>query len=243
VSNYETDDHSKQPKDRIPGISLILILISWTLTNFFFKPGNIDASIVILGIIFLIYKLKFKESPVKALEQSGVRKIDIKTLAKYVAILLPITFIIPQSLAFIMNVDMTELMNNQKSVGQAGLEIAKSHSKAVALVGLINQPIYGTFFEEFIFRGLLMRKLMKYGFIIANSVQALIFGFLHLAASIPLDIPVTYKVFLFIYPTIIGFVLGYGYKMTNNNLIVTWVPHFLVNAITGIVFVFFGKVI
>lgn len=113
----------------------------------------------------------------------------------------------------------------------------------MAAAALVIQPVYGTFFEEFIFRGLILRYLIKYNFILANIVQASLFGFLHLAVSLTMDIPLSYKLFLAIYPTLIGLVLGYGYKKSGQNLFVTWTAHYCVNTVTWLTFLFTNKVI
>lgn len=77
------------------------------------------------------------------------------------------------------------------------------------MIEILNFHIYGTFFEEFIFRGLILRKLLKYNFYVANIIQAVIFGSLHLLGV--MNMSMNYKLFMFISLTIGGLMLGYIY--------------------------------
>lgn len=82
-----------------------------------------------------------------------------------------------------------------------------------AIVG-IAAPI----FEEIMYRGIILSELRKgFGFFFANLLQAVLFGVMHL------------NVIQGIYAGIVGFVLGYAYKMSGT-IYLTVLIHFLFNA-------------
>lgn len=108
---------------------------------------------------------------------------------------------------------------------------------------LIFGNIINSFMEEGLFRGLLIPQLLtKYSFWVANTIQALLFGFWHLVWPIK-DIlmgktsisgAIILGSLLFLGTTINGFVWGYMFFKTNS----LWTPliaHFLTNTILNLV--------
>ena len=227
-------------------IAFIVILLSWAVTNillFIAGNPNIDASIIFLAVVFIVYKVKFKLSVKEALILNGVKPIAWKELIKYVLIIGAISFVLSFSLTRIMNLDLAGFYNDHKENGPGALKIIDSYSKPIATFALLIFSIYGTFVEELIFRGLILRKLMAYNFILANFLQALLFGLLHLGIGFLGDVSVSLKIFLFLFPFVVGLIVGYVYKRSEKNLCVTWASHCTVNTITWIIFLFTGKII
>jgi len=238
-----TGSKNKKKNIIIQLISILLVIISWIISNFIFLNNNKDVTIFLFVFIFIIALIKYKFNIYNFLLKCGLKKIKINKIILILPFIVLVSFLIVHLLAVIMSIDLNLLMNNQKSIAQGGFQIAKKYSKNIAIIALIIFPAYGTFFEEFIFRGLILRKLINYNFILANIIQASIFGFLHLFGSLFLDISMKYKIFLFIYPTLIALFFGFVYKKNNNNLLVTWLAHYLVNTFSWIYFLLTAKMI
>ncbi len=225
---------------------ILLLLSSWLVKNILLsKDKNLDLSILILLIIFLVYKFRFKYSFAEFLSLCGVNSIDFKTLSKYVLLIVLASFILSYGLSVLLTINLNEVFANQNTDGPLVFAqyLNENYPLIITIFGLLLYSIYGTFLEELIFRGLILRKLMRFKFIYANLMQALLFGLAHFAIAALLDIPNKTKIFLFVLPFIMGLILGYAYKRTDRNMVVTWVSHYLVNTITSFFFLITGRII
>ena len=149
----------KESKNKFQLVALWLIVASWLLrgliTGMFF--GNREFLFLVL---LLLYKLIGKLNPTEVLKIWGIKRAKITTLLLYVSgtILMAYVFaswILPK----IMNVDVNKLaqLPNYYSMTE---EISKKYNKLIGIIGSMSYYVYQTFFEEFIFRGLIMRKLL-----------------------------------------------------------------------------------
>lgn len=242
--SMETDIRNK----RLAYGSIILILISWLAKNFIFSGGspNIDLSILFVILVFLFFRWKFRYQVVDTLSTIGIKPLSRSDFLKYVLLIVVISYALSFTLSGVLGLNLTNLYMQQKSLNPSGpLRIITHYSLPTATIALLLYSIYGTFSEELFFRGIILRWLMKYNFWMANIIQAVLFGFAHLALilALPAQLSASYKAFTFLLPFIMGLVLGFFYKKTKNNLLVTWVGHYIVNTISWLVFLYFGHFI
>ncbi|BAL80244.1 CPBP family intramembrane glutamic endopeptidase [Caldisericum exile] len=229
----------KESKNKFQLIALWLIVASWILRGL--TTGEfLDVSGLLFLIAIFLYKLIGKYNPTEVLKIGGIKRAKITTLLLYVLGTILISFVLCSwILPKILNVDGNRIAQLSRSFLEAGK--SKKYPKPIAMINLLNYFLYGTFMEEFIFRGLILRRLLlKYHSNVANIIQAVIFGSAHLLGV--MSMPTNYKIFMFISPTICGLMLGYAYIKTDNNLTIPWIAHYLVNTIPLIVYFIFGMI-
>ncbi len=98
-----------------------------------------------------------------------------------------------------------------------------------------------SFAEEVLFRGFVAKQLIKkFNFNLGNILQALIFGAIHLFLFRYLTKSTIFPlVFIFIFSTVAGWVLGYiKEKYTNGSIIPGWIAHGFGNAFSYIIIAF-----
>ncbi|MEO5906413.1 MAG: CPBP family intramembrane glutamic endopeptidase [Saprospiraceae bacterium] len=109
------------------------------------------------------------------------------------------------------------------------------------LVLLINTIIKTSLSEEIFFRGFFGKRMIKaFGFRIGNSIQSILFGFVHLAlfafivktGLIPL-------ILIFIFTGVAGWIIGYyKEKHANGSIIPGWIAHATGNTIATFILAF-----
>lgn len=96
--------------------------------------------------------------------------------------------------------------------------------------------------EELLFRGFLLKRLMiRFGFPVANLVQALIFGFLH-GAMFFSTVGAQKAILIILFTGIIACLMGYtNEKKADGSIIPGWIMHATANIFSGIcaAFLFF----
>ena len=238
-------DLKQEKNNKFQPAVLWLIFVSWIISiPVVGRVINGFIVFIFLLIVFLLYGIKSKLEPKEVLKICGIRRAKITTLLLYALGTVAIAFtfcswILPK----ILNMDVNRFIQLTNYYSEID-EISKEYGKLINIIGWMSFYVYQTFFEEFIFRGLIMRKLLsKYNFWISNIVQAVIFGSLHLLNLLSMtNIPMNYKIFIFLSPTIGGLLLGYAYGKTDNNLITPWIAHYLANAIPDMLYILFGIV-
>ncbi len=124
-------------------------------------------------------------------------------------------------------------------VTAAGSQFAGGGLKALPAVFLY-AFIRTALAEEILFRGFLLKQIQnKFGFMVGNTVQALLFGLLH---GIPFGI-VTKSVFtcilLTLLPGLMGWYQGWlNEKQCNGSIVPSWLMHGCVNLISAITMLF-----
>lgn len=233
--------NDKSIEKRLYAVAIGLVSVSWIANNLIFtaQQYNVDLAVLLLVLIFIFYRWKYKMSVQEVLMLVGLKPIAASSVLKYVVVIGFISFALAGILAKVLAVDLN-LYIRDSSAG-AAFKIAKYYSKPVATIALLLFSFYGTFVEEFIFRGLILRKLLKYPFYIANGIQAALFGFIHYAITMLVDLPSSFAAFMFLYPFIMGLLLGYAYKKSGQNLVVSWSTHYFVNTVTWLLFLYTGN--
>ncbi|MGC9090005.1 MAG: hypothetical protein ACP5IV_07690 [Caldisericia bacterium] len=144
---------------------LLLIFGSWIIRGIIWRKFDF-----IFLVILLLYKFIGNLNPTEVLKIYGVKRVKIIILLLYALGITSIAFIVCSwILPKIMNIDVnkfTQLKSDFKIVEL----MSKKYPKIIIMMEILNFHIYGTFFEEFIFRGLILRRLLKYNFYVANII-------------------------------------------------------------------------
>ena len=120
-----------------------------------------------------------------------------------------------------------------------GMETATSEFTglgAAALPAIVVYAAFNTAFpEELLFRGFLLKRLSnKFGFNVANFIQALLFGLLHGVMFYTLA-GVVKAVLIIAFTGAIAWFMGYvNEKCANGSIIPSWIIHTVSNLFSGI---------
>ncbi len=122
---------------------------------------------------------------------------------------------------FFKDTDLYESFNTVNEI--------QPESFSCALVLFVQLAVIAPLFEEFWFRGIVMRALQPYGNGFAIFVSALLFGLTHANFQ------------QFFYATAIGICLGY-IAVSTKSIVVTTIMHAIFNSISGIMLLFMSSV-
>ena len=98
--------------------------------------------------------------------------------------------------------------------------------------------------EEILFRGFLAKRFInRFGFLIGNTMQAVLFGLLHIAILYLVTSVNFFQGFLvFTLPCLVGWFFGYvNEKQSEGSIIPSWLMHGLGNAIASIISIIFFR--
>lgn len=141
-------------------------------------------------------------------------------------------WIIGISLAFVLSGALTLYMLK-------GTEMATSEFAGLgvqAIPAILIYAIFNTSFpEELLFRGFLLKRIeCKFGFIIANTVQAVLFGLLHGVMFFSMTGAVK-AILVIIFTGTIAWFMGYiNEKKANGSIIPSWIIHSISNIFSGV---------
>ena len=123
------------------------------------------------------------------------------------------------------------------------IETATSEFKGLGITALLPALIYSIFNtslpEEILFRGFLLKRLSnKFGFIIANIIQSIIFGLLHGIMFFNL-VGIFKAVIIILFTGIIAYAMGYiNEKKANGSIFPSWSIHAISNLFASIIAMF-----
>ena len=180
--------------------------------------------IILFSIIPFIWWLATARKKQKFAEWIGLKKIDggKKTL----------TAIIIVSIAFLISGALTLYLIR-------GIEMATSEFTGLGVAAIPAIVVYATFNtafpEELLFRGFLLKRLSnKFGFNIANIIQALLFGLIHGIMFFML-VGIVKAVLIIVFTSVIAWFMGYiNEKYSNGSMIPSWIIHTISNLFSGI---------
>ena len=180
--------------------------------------------IILFAIIPFSWGLATARKQQKFAEWIGLKKIEggKKTL----------TAIIIVSIAFLFSGALT--LYEIK-----GIETATSEFTGLGIMAIPAIVVYAAFNtafpEELLFRGFLLKRLAnKFGFNIANIMQALLFGALHGVMFFSL-VGVVKAILIILFTGVIAWFMGYiNEKYSNGSIIPSWIIHTISNLFSGI---------
>lgn len=106
----------------------------------------------------------------------------------------------------------------------------------MAIPAIVVYATFNTAFpEELLFRGFLLKRLAnKFGFNIANIIQALLFGLLHGIMFFML-VGIVKTILIIAFTGVIAWFMGYiNEKYSNGSMIPSWIIHTISNLFSGI---------
>ncbi len=191
---------------------------------FISKVVSSIVQIILFAIIPFIWWLATARKQQKFAEWMGLKKIKggKKTLAAIIIV----------SIAFLLVGVLTLYVIK-------GVETATSEFTGLGIMAIPAIVVYAAFNtafpEELLFRGFLLKRLAnKFGFNIANIIQALLFGVLH-GAMFFLLVGVVKAVLIIIFTGVIAWFMGYtNEKYSNGSIIPSWIIHTVSNLFSGI---------
>ena len=123
------------------------------------------------------------------------------------------------------------------------IETATSEFKGLGISALLPALIYAIFNtslpEEIFFRGFLLKRIAsKFGYLIANIIQSIIFGLLHGIMFFNI-LGVVKTIIIIFFTGLIAFAMGYvNEKKANGSILPSWFIHALSNIFASIVEMF-----
>lgn len=133
------------------------------------------------------------------------------------------------------------------AVWLGGIEDSAAVASAYQGMGLAALPsvlvyayIQTALSEEILFRGFLLKRMSaKFGFVVANTIQALIFGAIHLT-MVWGQVGIATGIVIVIYPMITAAALAYlNEKKANGSILPSWLIHGTLNTLSALLFYLF----
>ncbi len=218
---------------------LIILIIFTAISNSIVEHINFFSKIItltVLSFIPLLVEIIRGKDPIEyyGLTLSHLKKVKIKEVI-FIAIAIFISFSIIDNLFF----HLWKTIVNSKSKIPVGGNLA-TFAKSNLFFLAIFLCLSGTFVEELWFRGVIQYKLKPLKFLkrinphFAIIVQSILFGLIHFIPIYSLThFPLATKIYFFIYPTIVGLIIGY-IKERYDSLLPGWIIHFSDNLLSVI---------
>lgn len=180
--------------------------------------------IILFGIIPFAWWFITARKHQKFTEWIGLKKIqgDKKTLVGIITV--SIVFLVSGALTLYAIRDIETATSEFTGLGVAA-------TPAIVIYATFNTA----FPEELLFRGFILKRLTnKFGFNIANFIQALLFSLLHGAMFFML-VGVLKTILIIIFTGLIAWFMGYiNEKNANGSIIPSWIIHTVSNLFSGI---------
>ena len=187
---------------------------------------NAIIQVVLFSIIPFIWWLVTARKKEKFFEWLGVKKPECeskKNLILTMAIILAICFLAGEFAIWL----------------RGDVAAADSAYKGMGLVALPSVLVYSFIqtglSEEILFRGFLLKRLTaKFGFTIANIIQALIFGAIHLT-MVWGQVGIIAGIVIVVYPMIPAVAFAYlNEKKAKGSILPSWIIHGTLNTVSSI---------
>lgn len=123
------------------------------------------------------------------------------------------------------------------------VNVASSEFTGLGIKSLPSILIYAIFNtslpEEILFRGFLLKRIgNKFGFIVRNGIQSLLFGCIH-GIMFFSAIGILKSMLIILFTGIIGWIMGYiNEKKANGSILPSWFIHVVANIFSGIFYAF-----
>lgn len=193
--------------------------------------------VIIFSIPLLILYLTQKNTQGSFIKLSGLYGCDMKSIINIIFF----TGILFLSAIFIFISDDTllDVITSPPSIPSILKELSINSSSILIL--LFTAWIKTSLAEELLFRSFFGKLFIKiWGFRFGNSVQALLFGCMHLFLFGSLTmVSNSFLLFIFILTAVVGWLLGFiTEKRANGSILPAWLIHGTVNTISYYIFAF-----
>ncbi|HET8838317.1 MAG TPA: CPBP family intramembrane glutamic endopeptidase [Flavobacteriaceae bacterium] len=199
--------------------------------------GTILQILIFILVPFVVYLIR-KKNLKGFLTYIGLKKSNRK--ANFLAVLTSLVFLTPMLILTVVSEPFREIMFDPNSTTG---NLRTMNFNASAIITFLIIAIFRTFFaEEILFRGFIAKRLISVmGFQKGNSLQALIFGIVHVALFTGIATNLVFLGVIFVFPTITAYIFGYlNEKKANGSIVPGWIAHALANTIT---YIFVGFII
>jgi len=174
-----------------------------------------------------------------------IRKRKINGFFKYIGLIKPINKTISWSIivAIIGVISVTlfplifpeiKVLMTMKGTVAGNLKIMGLSYNTIIILTIF-ALIQTSFSEEILFRGFIAKQLISWlGFRIGNTIQAVLFGIMHVALLLFIIEPnYPFLIFVFIFSGLFGYILGYiKEKIGNGSIIPGWIAHGIANFVS-----------
>lgn len=186
--------------------------------NIGFVMGSGIMQVIVFSLIpFLCWLIKYKKQD-NFFKWIGLYK-PVKLVSNKKATIGMVIYFAVFILSYIIS---KEVSSNFENMGAVGI-----------VPSLIVCFIQNGLSEEILFRGFIGKRLIaKFGKVSGILMQAVLFGFMHIALALAMNLPINISLMVsyFIIPTIAGWMLGYiDEKIYNGSIIPSIVLHGIVN--------------
>lgn len=178
-------------------------------------------------IVFIISKKKLKGF----FKYIGLIKPVKKTILW--AVIVSIIVVISGTLLPLIFPEIKVLMTMKGTVA-GNLKIAGLSYNTMMILA-ITALIQTSLSEEILFRGFIAKRLISWlGYNTGNSIQAVIFGLMHVLLLLMIAEPnYPFLIFVFFFSGLAGYILGYiKEKIGNGSIIPGWIAHGLANIVS-----------
>lgn len=194
------------------------------MSLFISKILNSLVQIILFAIIPFIWWLVSARKEVKFSEWIGLKKIEggKKTVVAIIITAFAFLLLGAVTLYFLQGVET------------ATSEFAGLGAKAIPAI--IIYAVFNTSFpEELVFRGFLLKRIAnKFGFNVANWIQALLFGLMHGVMFISVT-GVLKAILIILFTSAIAWFMGnINEKKSNGSILPSWIIHAVSNIFSGI---------
>lgn len=185
---------------------------------------NAVFQVVLFSVIPLVWWFVTARKKENFFKWLGIKKTaseDVKNLILSIAAIIVVCFLVGE-LAVWMRGDVAAAESAYKGMGLAALPSV-----------LVYAYIQTGLSEEILFRGFLLKRLAaKFGFTVANIIQALIFGAIHLT-MVWGQVGIIAGIVIVIYPMIPAVAFAYlNEKKADGSILPSWIAHGTLNTIS-----------
>lgn len=185
---------------------------------------NAIFQVVLFSVIPLVWWFVTARKKENFFKWLGIKKTaseDVKNLILSIAAIIVVCFLVGE-LAVWMRGDVAAAESAYKGMGLAALPSV-----------LVYAYIQTGLSEEILFRGFLLKRLAaKFGFTVANIIQALIFGAIHLT-MVWGQVGIIAGIVIVIYPMIPAVAFAYlNEKKADGSILPSWIAHGTLNTIS-----------
>jgi membrane protease YdiL (CAAX protease family) len=214
---------------------LFISVIASGIANYLTGKNIIGGIIIVIILIFIPFLIELlrKNDPIEyyGLDFETLKKLNAKLILSWAIIIFTVISLVDYLIFDIWNI----IMNTENmAVGSISTALAKSKYFYLAIIVVFS----GTFLEEIWFRGIIQVKIRNIKFLkkinphFAIIVQSILFGLIHfISIFYGTDLSLNIKVWFFVYPAIIGIVIGYLNEQYHS-LWPGWIIHYTNNLLS-----------
>lgn len=194
------------------------------------KLTNSIIQIIIFSIIPFLWWLITSRKKMNFFEWIGLKKVNNIKENKLFAWIFSVLV-----LFLIISVFILYSLKNVNVASSEFTELGIKSLPSILIYAIFNTSLP----EEILFRGFLLKRIgNKFGFIVSNGIQSLLFGCIH-GIMFFSAIGILKSMLIILFTGIIGWIMGYiNEKKANGSILPSWFIHAVANIFSGIFYAF-----